>query len=655
MSIMKNQKRILIAFLCFSAFMLHAADAGGKSYYVSAAAADGDGTREHPFRSIQVAASLARGGDTVFVSGGFYVLDDVKPGNSGSEGRYVVFQAQPGTGEAVLQHPDTSPGGYSAVFDLSGMRYVWLEGFTFRDFKYARCAVAMEGSEGCVVSRCRFEQLGHPEVSAWNANSVIWMGNARRNAVVDNVFEDIIGDGVSLNGQECTGNMVAHNSFFRFSGKKRSWGGENLYTRCVDVQDMSDGDNLVVSNYFSEVRTCIWLDRDGSRNVILRNRAHDCGDFVFNESRCAGNVVAENIGDNLEGIGYQTARYATGWTEDAQWTNNVAYRCETGFFVHKSRRDRMRGNIVYDCSGYNIEFSDSAYGAGPHLFVDNIVYTPGNTKSVVLCGREVMLRTFQSRLDGEGNLEGSPGFVSTACGEEDFTLRENSRAKGMGYGGVDVGAYPVYGPGSVGAAGQDVPVPVQAGFDRYVVRMDRDAEVAFTVRLSRPCAEELGLALQPVAGEAREGEDFLLSTGELVFAPGETVKRFTMAGMGLSPYDELLALHLVPNVGEAGASCGYVVVQIRKNTEGEPESVAGNLRDAGDCRIVYDSGRGTLAVGWQDGEAAVCIYSHDGQMVHQARATGGSYNYDMGGMPRGFYIVRVQSSDGQASKIVAKE
>ena len=94
----------------------------------------------------------------------------------------------------------------------------------------------------------------------------------------------------------------------------------------------------------------------------------------------------------------------------------------------------MRGNIVYDCSGYNIEFSDSAYGAGPHLFVDNIVYTPGNTKSVVLCGREVMLRTFQSRLDGEGNLEGSPGFVSTAYGEEDFTLRENSRAKGMGYG-----------------------------------------------------------------------------------------------------------------------------------------------------------------------------------------------------------------------------
>ena len=99
----------------------------------------------------------------------------------------------------VVRHPDVLPGDYSAVFDLSGLKYVWIGGFTFRDFKYAKCAVSMNGSEGCVVSRCRFERLGHPEVAAWNANSVIWMGNARGNAVVDNVFEDIIGDGVSIN------------------------------------------------------------------------------------------------------------------------------------------------------------------------------------------------------------------------------------------------------------------------------------------------------------------------------------------------------------------------------------------------------------------------------------------------------------------------
>ena len=226
---MKSLNLMKVVLLCFSAFMLHALEGQGKGYYVSAAAGDGgDGTHVRPFKDIQAAATLAEAGDTVYVTGGLYVVEGLKPGLSGSEGRFVVFCPLPGTGEVVVQHPDVLPGDYSAVFDLSGLKYVWIGGFTFRDFKYAKCAVSMNGSEECVVSRCRFERLGHPEVAAWNANSVIWMGNARGNSVVDNVFEDIIGDGVSINGQQCNGNLVARNSFTRFSGKKRSWGGESL-------------------------------------------------------------------------------------------------------------------------------------------------------------------------------------------------------------------------------------------------------------------------------------------------------------------------------------------------------------------------------------------------------------------------------------------
>ena len=69
--------------------------------------------------------------------------------------------------------------------------------------------------------------------------------------------------------------------------------------------------------------------------------------------------------------------------------------------------------------------------------------------------------------------------------------------------------------------------------------------MSFTVRLSHACREELRLALQPVAGDARAGEDFILSTDEMVFLPGETAKSFTVEGVGSSPYDELLALRLV--------------------------------------------------------------------------------------------------------------
>ena len=86
--------------------------------------------------------NTVRAGDTVYVTGGLYVVEGLKPGHSGSEGRFVVFRPLPGTGEVVVRHPDVLPGDYSAVFDLSGLKYVWLGGFTFRDLKYAKCPVA---------------------------------------------------------------------------------------------------------------------------------------------------------------------------------------------------------------------------------------------------------------------------------------------------------------------------------------------------------------------------------------------------------------------------------------------------------------------------------------------------------------------------------
>ena len=141
---MKSLNLMKAVLLCFSAFMLHALEGQGKGYYVSAAAGDGgDGTHVRPFKDIQAAATLAEAGDTVYVTGGLYVVEGLKPGHSGSEGRFVVFRPLPGTGEVVVRHPDVLPGDYSAVFDLSGLKYVWIGGFTFRDFKYAKCAVSM--------------------------------------------------------------------------------------------------------------------------------------------------------------------------------------------------------------------------------------------------------------------------------------------------------------------------------------------------------------------------------------------------------------------------------------------------------------------------------------------------------------------------------
>ena len=219
-------------------------------------------------------------------------------------------------------------------------------------------------------------------------------------------------------------------------------------------------------------------------NILLRNRAHACRDFIFNESRCTENMVSENIGANLEGIAYQTARYETGWTADAQWTNNVAFRCKTGFFIHKSRRDWLRNNIVYDCSGYNVEafrfrirFRSSCVSRqfGIYTRKDEIV-------EIMRWGNVVTRVSDTSRWRRQSG--DVPGFVSTTYGQENFTLREGSRAKGYGYGGVDLGAYSVYGAVPTGPEERNDPFAVQAGFNAYASCLERRAEMSFTVRLS---------------------------------------------------------------------------------------------------------------------------------------------------------------------------
>ena len=212
----------------------------------------------------------------------------------------------------------------------------------------------------------------------------------------------------------------------------------------------------------------------------------------------------------------------------------------------------------------------------------------------------------------------------------------------------------MYGAVPTGPEERNDPFAVQAGFDAYASRLERGAEMSFTVRLSHACREELRLALQPVAGEARVGEDFILSTDEMVFLPGETAKSFTVEGVGSSPYDELLALHLVPHSDEVGVCGGLTVVRIKKNMDSEPESVDGNVQYDEACRIFFERRSGKLKVEWPDEKFTVGIYRHDGRLVHSDGPADGSYVWDMYRMPQGLYIVSVKSRKGTSTKTVCK-
>ncbi|HKJ44166.1 MAG TPA: PKD domain-containing protein, partial [Sunxiuqinia sp.] len=553
-----------------------------KTYHVSTAGNDtGDGSVDQPFRSISKAANVLSPGDTVLVSGGIYLEKNIIPASSGTQNSVIVFKADPSSGTVAISHPAVSPNDNTPVFNLSNKNFIWIEGFQFKDFKYGKASISIVHGEGNVVVNNQFENIGNSGVASWDGNSVIWVYESSGNVVRNNYFKDITGDGISLNGQASVKNLVCENTFDTFMGKQRSWdGGSHLYSCSIGIQDMSDGNNVIAFNHASGVKFEVWLDRDGSHNVILRNVAHNSSILVFNESRCASNVIQENIGYDLD-VAYETARYeTTGWTIDARWIKNIAYNSRIGFYVHKSERDEFRNNIAFNNTDYNLVFTDEALSNGPHTFRNNLWYTSGKTNSIQFRSTAVSVSDFQSAIGETGGLSVNPLFVSTNSGSEDFTLQQSSPALNAGEVGVDMGAYAVYGKTKVGWDPNLQFSGSLVSFDAIISEADRNDQIQLNLRLSKASSQQVMVDVTPVAGDARIGEDFNFTSQTVVFEPGETSKSITLTTGGDSKYDQLVAFQFTNMTNAQAGSKNLRLLRIK----GIPQLSA----YAGVDQLVYD-------------------------------------------------------------------
>jgi len=220
------------------------------TYYVSPSGDDSaSGTVSSPFKTITKAASMVSAGDTVLVAEGTYIEKNIIPAASGTESAMIVFKPRQETGDVVVKHPATSLDDNTPVFQLSNRSFIWVEGFNFKDFNYGKASIFSSGGEGNVVISNRFENLGNSEVASWDGNQVVALFNSVRNVVYNNYFNNIIGDGINVNSQDSQYNLISNNTFLNFDGKLRSWGGQYLFSRSIDVQDMSDGNNVIAFNY----------------------------------------------------------------------------------------------------------------------------------------------------------------------------------------------------------------------------------------------------------------------------------------------------------------------------------------------------------------------------------------------------------------------
>lgn len=409
----------------------------------------------------------------------------------------------------------------------------------------------------------------------WNGNHVVGLFNSSNNVVCNNYFENIYGDGVGINSQKSQQNLVCQNTFKTFKGKLRSWGGSYLYSRAIDVQDMSDGNNVVAFNHAEDVYHHIWLDRDGSNNVILRNYGRDGSGNVFNESRCKKNLIQENISVGMTS-GYMTAYYtSTGWTEKARWIGNVAYKNTVGFTIHKSKQDEFRNNITYNNTKYNLIYTDAARNNGPHVFKNNLWYTAGKSQSIqfggipsatesggsTYPGSDITVAAFQNNVSESGGLSVNPLFY----GSDDFRLKSNSPAKNAGDNGQDLGVYAYYPGTSTGWNADAESADTIIYFDQLISAAERGKTVSLTVKLNRASAYQVKASVKPIAGDAEKDTDFTLSGSYLIFKPGETSKTVKVTTKGYFDYDELVAFRIqdVVNASASGRNLRVLRVKAR--------------------------------------------------------------------------------------------
>ncbi len=529
------------------------------TYYVSTSGSDaGTGSSSSPYQTIKKAASVVSAGDIVLIYGGTYVEKEITPAVSGTEDGMITFKPNPGTGDVILKHAGTSTDDVSPLFQLSNRSYIWIEGFYFKDYTYGGAGVWMSSAEGNVIINNRFENLGHEEVSSWGGGSCISVYKSQNCVVSNNYFNNIFGDGIGVSGEGCMNNLICNNSFYTFKGKLRSWGGSYKYSRTIDIQDMkiyslegeistdykSKGNNVFAFNYGEDLYHHIWLDRDGSNNVILRNYGKSGSGAIFNESRCAFNVIQENISVDMK-VGFMSAYYeTTGWTIEPRWINNVAYNNETGFKIHKSERDEFRNNISYNNTEFDLVFTEEAYSNAPHTFNNNLWYSDNIANSIEFKGGAVDVPTFNMYVGDTDGLTRDPLFTNLTSGSENFTLQSESPAIGTGDNGLDLGAYAVYPATDLGWNSSLDISGVLVSFNALVSFADRGTQAQIQLNLSEASLEQVSVDVKPVAGDAVSGEDFNLSATTITFQPGETSKTVSIDFTGSARYDELIAFRL---------------------------------------------------------------------------------------------------------------
>lgn len=619
-------------------------EASENSIYVAITGNDfsGDGTSGNPYRTIAKAAEEAVPGTKVLVRPGTYIEENIRPKVSGTEDAMIVFRPENDSdkGKVIIKHKDVFNGStvttavkeqwlrdtgwtedqvkhysnadieYSIagrkneltdVFNLFQRDYIRVEGFVFKDYKYARNTININGT-GNVVINNRFENLGCVYSSPWHWTSggvqrgdVTLPVSGHLNVIRNNYFQSIYGETLCYDGGS-QDNIITENTFIGAIGKNSDYSGSESST--LGGRFENNRNNAFAFNYSggSVNGGTIWLDVCVRDFTALRNVAHNTAYFMFNESGCERNWAYENIiynkplDDNKRmpedsefftdfpaqriESGLFTAFWDTGSTWNARWVNNVAYNLKQGICLDRSWRDEVRNNIAYEdensmynsgetsgiliketsVNGFHPWHGIDLKGGGPQIIRNNLWYSTRKTNYVRYMDPSqpaITVGAFNAQIKSKTELGEDPMFENAAAG--DFRLKSGSPAIGTGDNGVDRGAYAVYPKTNVGYdKNLGLLEDVNISFSELNSSAKPGETVNLELKLNKNATESMSFEIVPVAGDARMDKDFsFLDSQTVLFKTGERSQTVHIKILDGYDLDQLLAFRIQP-VGTTG-------------------------------------------------------------------------------------------------------
>ena len=379
----------------------------GKQYHVAINGNDNaDGSKEHPFKSIQHAVDLAIAGDTILIKAGIY-KERIEFGKSGIAGKEISIKGD-SQGKVIVDGTGISwgTGSWGGLIDITERAYITISNIHLMHSTAA--GFFIDSSQHISLQHSSSYDTFSSGIGVWQSDSILIDNNEVELACHDGGEESISIAGTS--NTTVSHNEVHHNG----SG---ALGGEG-----IDIKDGSH-DVTVFANHVHHLnnRPGIYADAwdKHTYNIkIYNNKVHDIDE--------SGISTASEMGGTLENVSiYNNIVYNSkyGGIEVGGWSsaiparptpltaihiiNNTLYKNGEGINVDNSfaKEIIIRNNIASE--NINLQIDRGSTPAKEVASDHNLIY--GN-----------------NQFNGDAFVSTDPLFINAQKGN--FNLKSNSPA-----------------------------------------------------------------------------------------------------------------------------------------------------------------------------------------------------------------------------------